>query len=133
DTFRRDHLGKYSSEEHTPFLHELMDEGFTLDNHMTCANWTFAGTACTMDGRLNEENGFMPELASAQPLPDGPQLATWLSPLGFYSMQVSGNSWFSAVWNNAQGFDESTLAYGAAVNIYGNAQAVLAAAIARGA
>jgi arylsulfatase A-like enzyme len=134
DTFRRDHLGKYSTLGLTPFMGQLMSEGYTLDNHMTCANWTFPGTACNMNGRLNEENGFQPELSGLHmPMPDGPMLPTWLSPLGFYSIMVTGNSWFSDEWNMNQGFDETELTGGTAVNIYGEGQTRLSDALLRGA
>jgi arylsulfatase A-like enzyme len=134
DTFRRDHLGKYSDLGLTPFMGKLMDEGYTLDNHMTCSDWTFAGTACTMNGELNEENGFQPELGGLHMLmPTRPQLATWLHDDGFYSIQVSGNSWFSSAWNMTQGFDETQLTGGAATSIYEVGQGLLLDAIARGA
>ena len=63
-----------------PFFEQVMNEGFTLDNHMECSNWTFMGTACSVNGRHNEENGFIPELGALRFLmPDGPTLAGALS------------------------------------------------------
>jgi arylsulfatase A-like enzyme len=136
DTFRRDHLGKYDDQGRalTPFLSQLMTEGYTADNHMTCANWTYMGTGCTMNGRYNEENGFIPELGGLRaPMPNGPQMASVLGELGFYNILVTGNSWFSGQWNMSQGFDEEQLSGGAAVNIYGEGQRRLSDAELRGA
>ncbi len=135
DTFRKDRLGKYDPDtNYTPFLGQLMEEGFTLDEHMTCANWTFMGVGCTMNGRYNEENGFIPELGGMKSLmPEGPQVASVLGDLGLYTILVTGNSWFSSQWNMAQGFDEEELTGGAAVNIYNEGQRRLADAQLRGA
>ena len=132
DTFRKDRAGKYAPGT-MPFLEQIMNEGFTLDNHMECANWTLMGTACTVNGRHNEENGFIPELAGLrESLPDGPTIASALSNRGWYTILASGNSWFSREWNNAQGFDEAELTGGAAVSIYGRGQTMLSAAMLRG-
>jgi arylsulfatase A-like enzyme len=132
DTFRRDHAGLYAPGT-MPFLEQIMREGFTLDNQMECANWTLMGTACSVNGRHNEENGFIPELGGMRAvLPDGPTLASALSSHGWFTVLSSGNSWFSADWNNAQGFDEAQLTAGAAVSIYGLGQSMLEAATLRG-
>ncbi|MBA2320983.1 MAG: sulfatase-like hydrolase/transferase [Deltaproteobacteria bacterium] len=133
DTFRRDRAGKYRPGA-MPFLEQIMEEGFTLDNHMECANWTLMGTACSNNGRYNEDNGFVPELGNLLrgPLPDGPTLASTLADNGWYTILATGNSWFSAEWNNAQGFDEAELTGGAAVNIYGRGESMLSSAILRG-
>lgn len=135
DTFRKDRLGKYDADgDLTPFLSQLMDEGFTLDEHMTCANWTFMGVGCTMNGRYNEENGFIPELGGMKAsMPDGPQVASVLGDLGLYPILLTGNSWFSSQWNMAQGFQEEELTGGAAVNIYNEGQRRLTDAVLRGA
>ena len=133
DTFRRDHAGAYAPDGGMPFLAEVMREGFTLDNHMECANWTMMGTACSVNGRHNEENGFIPELGLLRgPLPDGPTLAGSLTDAGFYSILTTGNSWFSAEWNNAQGFSQSGLVGGSALNIYGTGESLLQSAILQG-
>jgi arylsulfatase A-like enzyme len=128
DTFRRDHAGKYAPGS-MPFLEQLMNEGFTADDHMECANWTFMGTGCSVNGRHNEENGFIPELGLLRaPMPDGPTLARSLSDAGRYTILATGNSWFSDEWNNAQGYVESGIIGGNALNIYGSGEALLASA-----
>ena len=112
DTFRKDKVAAHGGTGLTPFLDQLMAEGFVLDDHQQCSNWTYASTTCTLLGRTNVENGFMPKLSSVyrEPVPDGtPFLAHWLKGAGFYSVLVSSNSWLSEEWNNDQGFDESEL------------------------
>lgn len=106
DTFRKDQVGRYGG-ENTPFLDELIAEGFVLDDHTQCSNWTYASTTCTLLGRYNLDNGFMPKLSSAhrEPVPEGtPFLATWLNQAGMYPILLSANSWLSEEWNNDQGY-----------------------------
>lgn len=120
DTFRRDRAGAFAPGT-MPFLEQLMNEGFTLENHMTCANWTMMAMACSVNGRLNEENGFIPEhLDLRAPLPAGPTLA---SELHRPSLLVSGNFWFAEEWNTSQGFDSVVRLNGTAEQIVGLAMA----------
>ena len=81
DTFRKDSLSQYGGPEVMPFLDELAKTGFTADDHLTCSNWTFAGTTCTLLGRYNYEAGFVPHLPynGRERVADGtPFLASWL-------------------------------------------------------
>ena len=109
DTFRRDYLGRFdpSGVDDTPFLTRLAAEGVSLDDHTTCSNWTFAGIACTLQGRDNEEAGFTPKLtASTAPWPDGDTfLAGWLGMEGYQTVASSTNGWFAEEWGTTQGYD----------------------------
>ena len=108
DTFRKDSLAKYGGVSYMPFLDDLATRGFTADDHLTCSNWTFAGTTCTLLGRSNADAGFVPSLAymGRERVADGtPFLASWLGDAGYYSVLITGNSWLSPVWNNTQGYD----------------------------
>ena len=109
DTFRRDHVGYFGDKDLTPNLDALAAGGVALENHTTCANWTFAGVTCTVRGAYNVDNGFIPRLSqdAQAPIPGDPgTLAGWLSDAGYYTVLHSGNSWFSKLWNNANGFDK---------------------------
>ncbi len=136
DTFRKDHLGRYGG-GFTPFLDELVEQGFALDDHQQCSNWTYASTTCTLLGRYNLDAGFMPKLSSAgrEPVPDGtPFLATWLADAGYYTILVSSNSWLSEEWGNDQGYLESELPDNRnATNCYEHGLERLEGAIAAGA
>ncbi len=136
DTFRKDQVSRYGPGGNTPFLDGLMEQGFVLDDHMQCSNWTYASTSCTLLGRDNIDNGFMPKLSSTYraPMPDGtPFLAGWLADAGYYTALVSSNSWLSAEWNNDQGYVDSELPDDRnATNCYDHGVALLDDAITRG-
>ncbi len=106
DTLRKDHIGWYNPEMSiTPFLDAIAASSVTLDNNIQCSNWTFASTSCTLLGRDHIDNGFMPKLVSAEEFPTGtPFLASLLADEGYYSQLVSGNSWLSNKFQNAQGY-----------------------------
>ena len=72
DTFRKDKLTRYGGSGETPFLDALVADGFALDEHVQCSNWTFAATSCTLSGRYNVNAGMEPSLSttSAAPWPD---------------------------------------------------------------
>jgi len=115
DTFRRDHMARYGGPGATPFLDELATAGVALDDHTSCSNWTYAATTCTVLGRSNVDNGFMPKFngADREPLPENtPTLASWLGESGYYSILESHNQFLSSEWNNDQGYDLSTLHLG---------------------
>ena len=109
DTFRRDHMRRYGKKDNlVPFLDDLAESGFTLDDHTQCSNWTFNATTCTLMGRYTIEDGWAARLGRTfrLPVPAGtPLLASYLGDAGFYSILVSNNSWLSAQWGNAQGYD----------------------------
>ena len=106
DTLRKDHLGWYSDDvKITPFLDAIAANSVTLDNNVQCSNWTFASTSCTLLGRTNVDNGFIPLLVGSQEFPVGTRfLAGYLADEGFYSQLVSGNSWLGIKWGNSQGY-----------------------------
>jgi arylsulfatase A-like enzyme len=108
DTLRRDHLDRYGTLGITPKIDRLMSEGFSVDAHTQCSNWTYASTTCTLMGRYNLDAGFIPKLSGtlAEPVPQPTDfLATYLGRAGFHSILVSENSWMSPLWSNTQGYD----------------------------
>jgi arylsulfatase A-like enzyme len=109
DTFRKDHLTRFGGPQITPFLDGIAAEGLSLEDHIQCSNWTYASTTCTLLGRSNIDNGFLPALTGDRlPVPDGTSfLATYLADAGFYNILVSGNSWLSDRWNNHQGYHDA--------------------------
>jgi arylsulfatase A-like enzyme len=110
DTTRRDYIDRYATDEvvRTPFLSGLLAEGVALDDHQQCSNWTFQSTSCTLEGRMNEETGWIAKLAPATrtPVPAGRRtLAVRLREKGWHSVLVTSNEWLSDTWNNAQGYN----------------------------
>ena len=84
DTLRRDTLGMYDEAADTPTLAGLFADGVVLDDHRSCANWTYASMLCVATGSSNEELGFVPVGGSEGW--DGGELGTlpdWLSAAGF--------------------------------------------------
>ena len=108
DTTRRDHIDRYAIDgiSRSPFLSKLLSEGLALDDHQQCSNWTFGSTTCTLEGRLNEDTGWMAQLGpGTTPVPDGRRtLAARMSEQGFHTILVSSNAWLTEEWNNAQGY-----------------------------
>ncbi len=60
DTLRRDALGRYGGGTDTPFLDDLLERSFVLDQHASCANWTLPGVTCALSGRTPADMGFWP-------------------------------------------------------------------------
>jgi arylsulfatase A-like enzyme len=110
DTLRRDVMRRYQHlGDLTPFLDGIAATGVALDDHTQCSNWTFHSTTCTLLGRSNIENGFVPRLAknARESVPPGTQLlAGYLADAGYHSILVSPNGWLSQEWGNAQGYTE---------------------------
>jgi arylsulfatase A-like enzyme len=111
DTLRRDALPRYGGpDEQLVFLNQIAEEGYTLDQHRSCSNWTFASVMCAATGQTNVEIGYVPQLSEVNraPLPDDAKgLASWLSEQGYKTMLASANSWFSSEWNMDLGFQWS--------------------------
>lgn len=123
DTFRRDVMPIYGGEiEGLDFLSQLAEEGVTLDDHISCSNWTMQSVLCAQTGQNNLETGVVPDLSSngREPIPeDTKTLASFLGDLGYYSVLSSGNGWFSSEWNMDAGFSWSEPAStGNAVKLY---------------
>jgi arylsulfatase A-like enzyme len=109
DTFRRDLLDRYGGVSYAPFLDEKIDEGVAMDNHYSCSNWTFPSMMCGSQGAPNIEAGYAPDLRNPGEalMVEYPTLALRLSDVGYHSMLVTSNSWFSADHASDYGFDSS--------------------------
>ena len=108
DTFRRDALTRYGGHGKAPFLDALAADGFVLDHHVQCSNWTFSATSCTLSGRYNIRAGMEPVLSDiwAEPWPEGtPFLASHLLAAGRWSVLSSTNGWLAEDWGNTQGYN----------------------------
>jgi arylsulfatase A-like enzyme len=137
DTLRKDHVGPWSDGNHTPFLDQLAEDGFVLDDHVQCANWTFASVTCTLAGRTNVERGHLPRLNGDQtnrlPVPpDDRFLSDWLSDAGVYTIGASNNAWFGPQWGNVSGYREFDPSPGAAGGVWESVSSTLEAAQGRG-
>ena len=123
DTFRRDAVEKYGgSADNMDYLNTLMAEGYTLDEHVSCSNWTMQSVLCGQTGANNLDVGVVPDLSQANRAPIPDTLTTLPKVLGehdYYSVLASGNDWFSATWNMDLGFSWSEPATtGNAVKLY---------------
>jgi arylsulfatase A-like enzyme len=108
DTFRRDELTRYGGSGNAPFLDAIAADGFALDEHVQCSNWTFASTSCTLSGRYNVRAGMEPALSSTQAFPwpeDTRFMASELLDAGRWSVMVSTNGWLGPEWGNTRGFN----------------------------
>ncbi len=108
DTLRRDVLSRYGGDPSLmPFMNELFSQGFALDQHRSCSNWTYASVLCVQSGQTNVEAGFVPQLAEAHRAPLPPHvtvLPEWLRERGYYTALSSANSWFSIEWDTSRGY-----------------------------
>ena len=112
DTLRADHLDRM------PFLQGKAQEGWSVDDTLSCANWTQTATACAMGGRssldLADQTGVLVQTGQ-RPFPRGdypegtPFLTDWLSTAGFYSMFVTANGVFGPDVAQGRGFDEASV------------------------
>ncbi len=115
DTFRADQLARYGGGERMPFLSQLADDGFAVDDMHACANWTFPTTACVLSGRtsleLAEQTQVLPQ-AGSRPVPMVPYpagtgfLAEWMGDAGFYNILVTANNVFGPGHGTTAGYDE---------------------------
>jgi arylsulfatase A-like enzyme len=110
DTYRKDHLDRYGDVGSSGFLTALAEQGYSLDDHVQCSNWTYASTSCTLAGRHNEEAGLIPQLVAKFDgvWPTGtPFLASYLDPLGMYGVISTTNGWLGPEWGNTQGYESA--------------------------
>lgn len=110
DTLRRDRMGPYGGDpDIAPFLNSLMNEGVVLKDHHSCSNWTFASVSCMTWGQPPDKIGTMQRLYPTYRVnnPDGPTLAWRLAQVGWHTMLVTSNEWFSETYNSDYGFDDS--------------------------
>ena len=140
DTLRKDHLSRYDPLERdlTPFLDDLMETGFVLDDHQTCSNWTFVGVTCTLAGANHTEIGFIPQLEPPSmriPFRAGQEfLSDWMRDAGYATVLASANGYLSRDWGTAAGYDATSgVAFDSAQTIYEGGLADLQEAIDGGA
>jgi arylsulfatase A-like enzyme len=95
DTLRRDYLARYGGQtDTTRYLDRLADEGFVMEQHHSCSDWTHAGTLCALNGVDNVDYGYPPWLSDSLPdLTERPTLSSSLRDLGYQTMLVTSNSW----------------------------------------
>jgi len=107
DTMRRDHMGRYDDDYAlTPFMDSLAEQSLALDAHRSCSNWTFPAALCTLNGRYNLDDSFIPYIDGEYrvPSPARENLATWLQDQGYHTILSTANGWFYGEFNDP-GFD----------------------------
>ncbi len=106
DTFRRDYLERYGGDkQNAPYLGELADEGFVMDHHRSCSNWTHPAMLCTLNGVDNVDFGYPPWLSDSLPdLTERPTFSSTMRDLGYRTILVTSNSWLTR-FNIQYGYD----------------------------
>ncbi len=107
DTLRRDRVGFTGGTDLTPGLDALAAEGFALQDHHACANWTFPSVLCAQTGRTSLQLGFHPEPGDAsEPYPGTyPTLDVMLLEAGFHTALVTTNVFLRPLSGTASGFE----------------------------
>lgn len=94
DTYRRDQLARFGGDPETaPFLGSLAEQGFSLDHHTTCSNWTKGGMSCFVNGQYSHQWGLIPRLAEQSNPPQRTTLASMLQAQGYDTYLVTSNGW----------------------------------------
>ena len=137
DTLRRDALARYGGVSGSAaYLSQLFDEGYALDQHTSCSNWTMQSMLCLQTGASNLDVGVIPDVSSIYraAIPDSlTTLPAVLADAGYYSVLATGNSWFSSTWNMDLGFSwSSTPIHGNVQKVYKNGLEPLMAATEKG-
>jgi arylsulfatase A-like enzyme len=105
DTLRRDAIGRYGGAAATPVLDGLLDRGVTLDDHRSCASWTYPSVTCALTGVDSELLGFVPQRDGAfTALPGDVRLLADLVP--HRTALVSANPLLGPDTGTARGYDE---------------------------
>jgi arylsulfatase A-like enzyme len=97
DTLRRDRLTRYAPDGRslTPVLDEMMNEGFVLDDHHSCASWTYPSALCVATAQSTLDLGFVPQVAGADDVVlyggGAPTISDWMREAGFATALVSAN------------------------------------------
>jgi arylsulfatase A-like enzyme len=60
DTLRRDGLTRFGGSGDMPFLDDWFDRAVSLDDHLSCSNWTYSSMICALTGRTPLNIGFLP-------------------------------------------------------------------------
>jgi len=108
DTLNVSRLPRYGGAADADTLTAMMAEGVTLDNHFTCAPWTFPGVLCSLSGQYNTELGYIPTVYEGVPRPapaDALFLQDWLKEQGYTSGLVSANAYLSSANNVGTDYD----------------------------
>ena len=105
DTFRIDHMAHFGDTRGlTPFLDSLLSQGVVLNKHRSCANWTYPGAQCAMDGYSGLDLGQIPRF-DREPLPDRVTLSGTLQDADYFTVLITSNGWLFDDTNAAYGFD----------------------------
>lgn len=110
DTTRHEWFSRYKGYAETPTLDALMSEGFVLENHRSCSDWTWPSTFCFQAGMSDVDAGWVADGAAVGILPSrdvstGEEL---LAAAGWSTWLVSANSFYSDAYNTATGFQHTT-------------------------
>ncbi len=107
DTLRKDHVGRYSGLDTTPFLDELLAGGLTLEAHRSCSNWTYGSSVCAMTGFDGVDLGWIPHTdAGDEAVPDDVRvLPDLLKGWGFTNGLASSNGFMGPPWKKHGSYD----------------------------
>ena len=119
DTIRASEIGRYSGLETTPFIDRLMDEGFTLEAHRSCSNWTYSAMVCALGAGHLMDLGFIPETdddpESVIPYTTVPEdlvlFAERLAARDYQSALFSANGFVGGDFGTGRGYDTAEVRY----------------------
>jgi len=116
DTLNISRLSRYGGPADAPTLSAFLDEGLTLDNHFSCAPWTYPSMLCSMSGRSTIEIGFVPKVSYQVLPPPAPEeilfLADLLKAEGYGTGLVTANPYLGSYYTIGRGFETETISSG---------------------
>jgi arylsulfatase A-like enzyme len=108
DTTRRDHIGRFSGLDTTPFLDARLAEAVVLEDHRSCSSWTYPSTTCVQTGLFPPKHGWWPGSFSGA-IPEQPwgtpTLQEALSVAGYETGLTTSNDYISPWYPHGDGFD----------------------------
>ena len=108
DTLRRDMIGAYAAAEDTPTLTRMLEGGVRLDDHRSCANWTYPSLVCVSSGASVEEQGFGGSEETVFPGPTDGFLASRLADAGATTRYLGATPFMDPAYRLTEGFDQAT-------------------------
>ena len=111
DTLRTDALTRFGGTGDMPFVDGWLEGAVTLDDHLSCSNWTYTSMLCALGGRSALEMGFLPlDGDGPQDWPgEVPLLAEVLSEAGFDTALFSGSRMISSQVGTDVGYDHEVV------------------------